>query len=316
MTARTASLAFLIASTVFVGLIAGASARASLAMTEDRVLHLIVEQRSDLDTQPRVVEYWLDEQRVLARSVETTALGTLTNATGPNWFLQVSPRGRATYLETAAGAAPTRSVWASLFYLRDALAAGAAQPLAQASGMIAVRLGSRSGAFEMASGLPLWDAADGTRTEYVYHLREQLPVSAFPASFFLDTQGRDVSSTYETTTDRVHPLVSFAAPRVPHDLLGRPLARTLVTLNPSDLTREQVTYVYGDITVTVSLLAREPNLVRPGGSPLRTALGDGRLFEEPGRAQLMVLDGTLAINVHAPDAQSAIAAAAIFSAAR
>lgn len=72
---------------------------------------------------------------------------------------------------------------------------------------------------------------------------------------------------------------------------------------------EQVHQIYGklgEIQLTMSRLSAPPTQVRPGGEPIETALGPGHLFEDGQGAQLTILSGDLAMNVHAPARATAL----------
>lgn len=93
-------------------------------------------------------------------------------------------------------------------------------------------------------------------------------------------------------------------------LLGRPLDRTVTNLNVSSLTSQQVTFMYRDIAVVMSLLAQDATEIRPGGADVQTAHGPGLLYRDAERHQLTVFQGRIVLTVHGPTEAVVRAAAA------
>ncbi len=300
------------------GLVAGTVLSGARATAAGDVLHLVVETRSSNPADAsRVAEYWLDGSRFRAKVAETTSEGTATTSTGPTWLLHVPPRGTALYFETPVGAGPTRSVFAALYYMRDAFTAGAAKPTAVTPDATVVTMGARTAAFEPASGLPLWERTGNTRIDYIYRLREHLLPAALAADFFQDAAGREIAYTIETTPENAASRVHFALYSAPA-LIGRPLKKTVLSYGANRWTLEQVGQVYGsDIQVSMSLLGQQPSEIRPGGEAVLTMLGPGRLYvEADGSVRLLVLKGLVATSVLAPDRQTAFSVAQVLQPVR
>jgi hypothetical protein len=276
------------------------------------VLHLTVKASSSDTAAPRISEYWLDERRWLAKVVEATPDGSVTNETGPTWMIHVPARGAALKYETPVGAAATRTLFGSLYFMRDAYKAGAAKLIAGMPDSFVIQLGPRSAELERASGLPKWEVIDSVRIDYTYERREHLPSAAFPTDFFSDTGGRAVETRIETDPAGAAARVHFTLLTAGASALGRPLEATLVSFRADGPTLEQVGQKYGsDVQVSMSLLERQPTAFRPDAEFVTTALGPTRLYRDPGRVQLLQLDGRLATSVIAPDVDTALQIAAL-----
>lgn len=179
-----------------IGFVAGAAFGVTAAESAPQgVLHLRVEIRGTADVPPRTVEYWLDEQRGLARSSEASAEGSVIQATGPGWFMHVPARGDIIRYEAPFGAGVTKSITSQLFFMRDAMKARVARVYAQDANTLIVEIDQRRAAIERGSGLPIWQTVGSSRVEFMYVLREVLPSAQFPETFFTAAPPRVVRLT-------------------------------------------------------------------------------------------------------------------------
>ena len=268
------------------------------------VLHLVVIAHAPGDDAAgRRAEYWIDDARGLARVVYETPQGTAVRATGTDWALDVPPQGAAMRYQTASvGTGSTREITGQLYYLRDALAAGRANVIAQDSRTIVVAAANgRSGMLDASTGLPVWEATKGDRTLYDYQVRESLPATRFPAPFFSDTLGRQVSETVETSLAEAAAVAGIRL-LVPADgVAGRSLDKILVTHLAASRTPEQVHQLYGsDVQIVANLIAAPVSLDRPGGIDVATAAGAGKLYRDAWGTQILVRSGTVVYSVSAP----------------
>lgn len=304
---RRSALAVALAAVGFLSGAAFGTTHAESAL--GTVLHVRVQASGNApDVPSRTVEYWLDEGRGLARSEQSTVGGLVAEATGPDWYLHVPARGALIRYEAPLGTGITTSVAAQLFFMRDALRAGAARITSEDATTVVVELSDRRAALTRSTGLPLWESIGAKRVDYSYLLQETLPATQFPESFFSAAPQRDVVSTIETTPAEAARRVHFPLLYGGSTLVGRALDKTVVSLNLSSLTTEQVAFLYGDLAVTMGLLAEDPASLRPGGRSVPTSRGPGVVFDEPGRSQVLVLNGRIALSVFGPTEQQARAA--------
>lgn len=309
MNGRLVSTAILLAIAV-AGVTMGATAKAFAVRGhhDERVLHLVVEHRlSGPEHGSQVVEYWLDESRNLARSLEHGSSGQVVNATGSGWWLHVPPHGPAIRYEGSHAAPFTRGIFWRLYYLRDAYRSGIATRQEINDRYVAYTLATRRAVYDRATGLPVWQTIDGRRMDFVYHVNEQLPRSEFPESFFSAHAATRLAVTREADRRELLRSLAFSAIDPGDQLLGRDIEKAFVTRGESALTIEQLTLIYGDIRIEQALLAAEPKSIRPGGAEIRLTQGTGRLHVDPPGVHAMVLIGNRAINVFAPDTTTAMA---------
>lgn len=267
------------------------------------VLHLVVVSHAPGDSAAgRRSEYWIDGTRDLARVVYEMPQGTAVRATGADWALDIPPQGAATRYRTAAtDSGPTLEITGQLYYLRDALATGRASVVSQDASTIVIMAGARSGMLDVATGLPLWEAIKGDRTMYDYTVRELLPDSGFPDSFFSDALGRPVSETAETSLSQAAATAGITILAPPDGVPGRALQKVLVTHLASSRTVEQVHQLYGsDVQIVANLLAQSTAIDRPGGVDVATATGAGKLYRDAWGAQILMRSGAIVYSVTAP----------------
>jgi hypothetical protein len=229
--------------------------------------------------------------------------GTAVRASGPDWALDIPPQGAAMRYQTAvADSGPTREITGQLFYLRDALDAGHASIVSRDASTIVVAAGNgRSGMLDVATGLPLWEAAKGDRTMYDYQLRELLPAARFPDAFFADALGRQVSETAETSLGEAAATAGIPILAPSDGVAGRSLAKVLVTHLAASRTVEQVHQLYGsDVQIVANLLAVSASLDRPGGVDVATSAGAGKLYRDAWGTQILVRSGAVVYSVTAP----------------
>lgn len=302
---RTTLNVLVIAALAALGTFAGATGHAIGSLVSGEVTHLVFEAKySDSPASIRI-EQWLDESRSLAREVQSSAEGPVVNATGLDWWLHIPAIGPSQLYETYRPGSPaTRSIVWRLFYLRDALQATQARVSFLSETESLIQQGRRTALYDRASGLPRWEDFGEVRVDYTYLVSEKVPARDYQTSFFR------AGAENVTTLTRNVPLGERTNTRFPLAMTsltvaGRAWTSTVTADVPSERVQQQVISQFGsDLVIEEALLTEAPAEVRPGGTPVETSVGPGRLFEESVGWHLMVLRGRHAVNVHGRDLEA------------
>lgn len=298
LTALGLSMAFLL----------GSAATSALASGTE-VLHLRVLTRVSGESIATLQsEYWIDESRRLAKVIDTTPQGATVSSNGPDWKLVVpAEAGPALRFEGLdSNSAAVRAVAYRLYYYRDAARAGAATVTKDATTYL-VAISGAFASLDPVTELPLWIQYGGTRLDHVYQLQERLPASQFPSSFFAATD-RDTSVTTETNLTDAAARAHFALLSPGASFAGRPNVRTFFTAGANPRVLEQFNQMYGeDVQLSMSLLSAIPTQLRPGGTPVATAIGPGMVYEDSGSTSILVFRANVVVGAFAPDLSTALA---------